>query len=204
MSHPSPVAVRFARGVVARLALWPALKLAVHHSWGGPESAQKQRWLAGVIVDQFEEFLPSSSSSVLTPGGSGTAASPPDAAYIEEMLLQIMSDEFEVSLEDDSALAVANDVVKLWKDVCDGSETVVIEMEAQAEKLKSRVPQYEVGTGSGSDWEDDEEESESDDAEGGEGEEVVPQLVDRSRDRQRAEPEVDEDGFTIVKKKGRR
>ena len=209
MTTPHPHTVLFARGTLARLALWPALRLAVHVAWGGPASAEKQRWLAGVLVDQFEPFIvapptlvptPSRTASVGSGSGSGSAPPPPDDVYVEELLLQIMADEFDVALEDDSAAAVAKDIVKLFEAVRAGDETFVKELEAQADKVKGKVPKYERGvgseseSGSGSEWEDEEE------SEG----EPVPQLLNHSEPRTREEPQVDEDGFTTVKKKGRR
>ncbi|KAF8127241.1 Pre-rRNA-processing protein TSR2-domain-containing protein [Boletus edulis] len=180
MSTPHPNTILFTRGTLARLTLWPTLRLAVHASWGGPASAEKQRWLAGVLVDQFEPFIP-----------------PPDEIYVEELLLQIMADEFDVVLEDDSAAAVARDIVKLFETVCAGDETFVKEFETQADMVKGKLPKHEMGVGSGSEsgseWEDDEdEETES------EGE-SIPQLLNHSKPRE--EPQVDEDGFTMIKKK---
>jgi len=210
MTTPHPHTVLFARGTLARLALWPALRLAVHVAWGGPASTEKQRWLAGVLVDQFEPFIVAPPTPVPTPSrtgsvgsvgsGSGSAPPPPDDVYVEELLLQIMADEFDVALEDDSAVAVAKDIVKLFEAVRAGDETFVKELEAQADKVKGKVPKYEMGVGSesesGSEWEDEEGEEES------EGE-PVPQLLNHSEPRTR-ESQVDEDGFTTVKKKGRR
>ncbi|KAI0250594.1 hypothetical protein BJV78DRAFT_1320225 [Lactifluus subvellereus] len=46
---PEPALVLFARGVIARLELWPALRVAVEQGWGGPESREKRRWLASAI-----------------------------------------------------------------------------------------------------------------------------------------------------------
>ncbi|KAF8554657.1 hypothetical protein OG21DRAFT_1484484 [Imleria badia] len=211
MSTPHPHTVLFARGALARLALWPALRLAVHASWGGPASAEKQRWLAGVLVDQFEPFIlaptpdPASVSSRTGSIGSGSVSEPPpDNVYVEELLLQIMADEFDVTLEDDSAAAVARDIVKLFEAVCAGDKTFVKELEIQADVVKGKVPKYEMRVGSasegesGSEWEDDDDEGEAE-SEG----ESVPQLLNHSEPRTREEPEVDDDGFTMVKKKGR-
>jgi pre-rRNA-processing protein TSR2 len=207
MSTPHPHTVLFARGTLARLALWPALRLAVHASWGGPASTEKQRWLAGVLVDQFEPFIVTPPTPVPAPSrtgsvgsGSGSAPPPPDDIYVEELLLQIMADEFDVALEDDSGAAVAKDIVKLFAVVCAGDETFVKELEAQADMVKGKVPKYEMGVGSegesGSEWEDEEgEESE---------EEPAPQLLNHSEPRTREERQVDEEGFTMVKTKGRR
>lgn len=197
MSTPHPYTILFARGTLARLALWSTLRLAVHASWGGPASAEKQRWLASVLVDQFEPFLvpPVSSTTLATTSTStSTLTAPPDDVYVEDLLLQIMADEFDVVLEDGSAAAVAKDLVKLFEKVSTGHESFVKELEEQAETIKGKMPKYEIGVGSGSEsgsedeWEDEEED---------EGE-SAPQLIHHS------EPEIDEDGFTIVKKKGRR
>ncbi|KAG6329858.1 hypothetical protein ID866_9231 [Astraeus odoratus] len=218
MSSPSPIVVLFARGVLARLALWPALRIAVHNSWGGPESAEKRRWLAGVLVDLFEEHAPQTSapapalppasrSGSTSAGSTASLGGLPDAYYVEEVLLQIMNDEFEVVLEDNSAFDVARDVVGLWADVCGGRDALVKEWEGQAESVKGKVPNVQEGAGSGSDWEDldDDEGGEGEDSdvdmEGGEGQDVVPQLLDH---RSKGEPEVDEEGFTTVRRKGRK
>lgn len=214
MSTPHPHAVLFARGTLARLALWPTLCLAVHASWGGPASPEKQRWLAGVLVDQFEPCLvppvavSSSASSAPTATSTPTTSTPtpPDATYIEDLLLQIMSDEFDVDLEDDSAAAVARDLVRLFERVQAGDEAFVRELEAQADRVKGTMPKYEIGagseseSGSGSEGEWEDEDEDEDECEG----ESVPHLLNHSESRTREEPQVDEDGFTVVKKKGRR
>lgn len=174
---------------------------------------EKQRWLAGILVDEFEPYAPqadepftASASRSMGPTAHGT---PPDVYYLEEMLLQIMSDEFEVMLEDNSASDVAKDVIRLWNDVCAMRDGLIKDWESQAERIKGKVPQVQEGAGSGSDWDDvdgsgtDDGEGESD--EGGEGQESVPRLLDHSRSRPREEePEVDEEGFMTVRRKGRR
>ena len=113
-----------------------------------------------------------------------------------------MADEFDAVLEDDSAAAVARDIVKLFEAVRADDETFVKELEVQADKVKGKVPKYEEGVGSGSEsgseWEDDDEGE--DEIE----EEAIPQLLNHSEPQMREEPQVDEDGFTLVTKKGRR
>jgi len=206
---PSPILILFARGLLARFELWPALRIAVHQNWGGPQSAQKQRWLAGVITDEFETSLPSPSASLTAldsyrpaPIHPSHTLPEPDTEYIEAMLLQIMDDEFEVALEDGSAFDVARDVLRLWNDAKEGKEGYVKELEMQVERMKGKMPRYEVEAGSGSDWEDgdgDEEDESGSDSEDY-GKEVVPQLLDHAK----KVPDTDEDGFTIVKRKGGR
>ena len=171
---PSPSLILFARGVIARLAIWPALRVAVEQNWGGPEGIAKRRWLASVLVDAFE------------------APTKPDVEDVEETLLQVMEDEFEAVLEDGSALDVARDVVKLWDEVREGKDENVKMFEEVEGKVKgSKVPvQMEGGESDDEEggWEEEEEDEE----------EEAPRLVRRQTD-----PVVDEDGFTLVRSKGK-
>jgi pre-rRNA-processing protein TSR2 len=75
-------------GVSLILNFWQPLRDAVACGWGGPDSSDKRDWLCGVIADLWSED--------------------PDANEdtIEYRLLQVMEDEFEVNLEDDSAFEV--------------------------------------------------------------------------------------------------
>ncbi|KAF5371488.1 hypothetical protein D9615_009645 [Tricholomella constricta] len=177
---PSPSSVLFARGVIARLAVWPTLKIAVQEGWGGQGAAEKQTWMASVIVDAFEE-----------------EGQKPDDQYIEEMLLQIMADEFDAVLEDESTESVALDIVHLWDETRAGKEDGVIKFEELAEKLKGKkVVAQQAPTNDEDEWED---EDVSDEDDGGE----APQLMQPPQSPPRNEPEVDEDGFTLVKGKGK-
>jgi len=177
---PDPLCILFARGVIARLAIWPALRIAVEQNWGGPDAVQKRTWLASVIVDAFEEQDP-----------------PPDDIYIEETLLQVMADEFEVVLEDGSAESVAKDVVRLWEDVHRGQQDLVLSFEGLAGKSKGKKTIVEEKVVDGEEWEDSGDEDEDS------SEEDAPMLVDPPLERPKDEPEVDEDGFTMIKGKTR-
>ncbi|OBZ66654.1 Pre-rRNA-processing protein TSR2 [Grifola frondosa] len=176
-----PTLVLFARGVIARLAYWPALRIAVDQGWGGPESAQKRTWLASVLVDAFEGAEPL-----------------PDAEYVELALLQAMEDEFDAVIEDGSAEAVATDVLKVWDAACAGRVDIVISFEEQADRLKGKKVQYEEAAADEDDWEDESEEE----SEGEAAAEEAPTLLDHKQ-KAKEEPEIDEDGFTTVKGKGR-
>ncbi len=184
---PNPALVLFARGVIARLELWPALRIAVEQGWGGPESRAKRRWLASVLVDAFDE--PQQPS--------------PDAEYVALMLAQVLEDEFDASIEDGSVEAIAADVVALWG----AGEEAVGEWERKAEGARAKRVDVreEVVDGDGDDdgddddeWEDEEEDEDGDEA---------PQLSRAAGDSQqrpsKPEPVVDDDGFTLVQK-GRR
>ncbi|KAI0031541.1 Pre-rRNA-processing protein TSR2-domain-containing protein [Vararia minispora EC-137] len=182
------VPLLFARGVIARLALWPALRAAVDNSWGGSASAQKRTWLASELVDAFEASVP--------PGN----AEQPDEEYVELNLLQAMEDEFDVVIEDDSVEPLARDIVALWAAARSGNEALVLEWEAKAEKMRGKrmdvnVQEVVDETGDGEDSEDWEDEDD------GEADSEVPQLVERAIHK--PEPIVDEDGFTLVQGKGK-
>ncbi|KAJ3565507.1 hypothetical protein NP233_g7587 [Leucocoprinus birnbaumii] len=118
---PTPQTILFARGVIARLAIWSTLRIAVQENWGGPDAKRKPSWIASTIVDSFEE-----------------EAEQPDEQYIEEMLLQIMADEFEAVLEDDSAASVAKDIVRMYLETREGKDETVLKFEGLADKIKGR------------------------------------------------------------------
>lgn len=179
---PPPSSVLFARGVIARLAIWTILRIAVQEGWGGGGAAAKRTWIASVIVDAFEEQTPT-----------------PDDQYIEEMLLQIMADEFEAVLEDDSAESVAQDIVRLWQETRIGKQDFLLKFEELADKMKGKkVDAQMVVSNEGEEWEDDDEGSDADD------DEEAPQLLQHPPPPPpKNEPEVDEDGFTLVKGKGK-
>lgn len=184
---PASTLVLFARGVISILNTWPVLRLAVEQSWGGPESREKRRWLAGALVDAFE---------------SAAAASAPDVPYVEEMLLQVLQDEFEVNLEDDSAADVAKQIVQLWAGG-DVQQAAVDAVEATERRARGKKIVAEQAPGHSDDeWDDTDEES-GDDGDEAADQDGVPKLVDGSAARQREEPEVDEEGFTVVKRGAR-
>lgn len=182
---PPPSSILFARGVIARLATWETLRLALQEGWGGPGGPQKRTWLASVIVDAFEQTVPT-----------------PDDQYVEELLLQVLSDEFGTVLEDGSAEPVALDVVRMWDETRIGRDDLVLKFESKADSLRGkRAVAQEVAHADAEEWEDEEEEEDDDDDDdsGMDEGEVVPQLL---KPRRREEPEVDVDGFTMVRGKG--
>jgi pre-rRNA-processing protein TSR2 len=185
VAAPPSSSVLFARGVVARLAVWSTLRVAVQEGWGGDGASEKRTWLASVIVDAFEETIPS-----------------PDDQYIEELLLQVMADEFDVVIEDGSAESVAIDVVKIWEETKVGKQELVLKFEQLADAMKGKKVVAQVvpaNEGDEDEWEDDDSDSDEDMDDG----EEAPQLLQPENLTYGNEPEVDEDGFTLVKGKGK-
>jgi len=81
---------KFTHATALIIHSWSALDIAVKNEWAGPESSNIRDWLGGAIVDMFS-----------FPPGKRI-----DVEDIEEILLQVVDDEFELRLEDDSAYQV--------------------------------------------------------------------------------------------------
>ncbi|KAF7296576.1 hypothetical protein HMN09_01064900 [Mycena chlorophos] len=185
---PPETSILFARGVIARLATWDTLRLAVQEGWGGgsANAAQKRTWLASVIVDAFEETVPV-----------------PDDQYVEEILVQVLADEFDTVLQDGSAEPVAVDIVRMWDEANAGKDDLVRKFEAKADGLKGKkAVAQEIPGGDEEEWMSDDGEEDGDDDDAME-EDEAPQLIAAPEPKRREEPEVDEDGFTMVKGKGK-
>ena len=178
---------QFELGITLSLFLWPSLSLAVTNHWGGPDSAGKREWFAQATIDVL---------------GDEPEA---DSAWVEEFLLQVMLDEFEVNVDDDSGFEVAEQIVRMRRDCAKGDYSEVSALKERWDQrggrdvLQSQFKEQqrtdEEDETDGSDEEDGEQEGDADDVEMGE----APQLVAREKPI----PEVDEDGFTKVTKKKR-
>lgn len=183
--------VLFARGIIARLQMWSVMRAAIQEGWGGDPTTSKSKatWLASSIVDAFEEAATAATNQQL-----------PDDEYIEMMLLQVMADEFGTVLEDGSAEAVAVDICKLWDETKDGQEILMNKFETAAAKFSGKKMEIEQGIveegKEEEEWLSTDDEDESDDD--------APRLMDSEPAKPKSEPVVDDDGFTLVEKKGKR
>lgn len=190
---------RFEQSVALSLALWPALSLAVQNNWGGPDSADKRDWFAGQVAEAFPAFTPKTISATSASAAAATAAtaddSEPDAEYIEEMLLQVMVDEFEVAVDDESSYDVAMEIIRLRGQCRSGNFEEVDRLLERYMAKKGQKVVMKKG-------EDEEQDTDWDDTDGSgdEDEEMddAPALVEK---KEKPEPEVDEDGFTKVTRK---
>ncbi|KAF8630251.1 hypothetical protein AX15_003028 [Amanita polypyramis BW_CC] len=183
LGPPSSLVV-FARGIIARLAVWPVLRVAVQENWGGPKSEDKRNWLVSEIVDAFEKQDPC-----------------PDGQYVEEMLLQVMEDEFDCAVEDGSGESVGKDIVRMWEESQMGRQDTVLRFEELAEKMKGHKVAAQITSEENEVDDDDEEGNYEDESDEEMDVDEAPKLIDRGR---KNEPEVDEDGFTLVKRKATR
>ena len=141
----------------------------------------KREWFASTTIDLLKEN--------------------PDAdlEWIEEFLLQVMLDEFEVNVDDESGYDIAEQIVRLRRDCGRGEFREVTALKEKWDATGGReVVGAQFKEGDEEDGETDGSVDEDEDVEM--GDEVAPQLV---RVTERAEPEVDDEGFTKVTKKKR-
>jgi pre-rRNA-processing protein TSR2 len=165
------------------LGLWPALTIAVTSNWGGEDSSAKRDWFAGAISDLFADRADT------------------DEMDVEAVLLQVMQDEFDLNVEDESEIPVAEEIMKLRKETLEGNFTGVEAAKRRFEERGGRIPQnLQVVEHKHDD--DESREDDSDDDDDVEMGDAAPALVPAPRERQ--EPEVDEDGFTTVVSKKKR
>ncbi|CAK9438831.1 uncharacterized protein LODBEIA_P30550 [Lodderomyces beijingensis] len=182
---------KFELGTCMAVYKWEELATAVENSWGGANSAEKRDWICGVIIDLFAE-----SKAV-------------DVQLIEETLLYAMLDEFDTEVDNDSGLEIAALVMKFYKQVSEQKYDEIAQLYAKwLEKKERGVQNHHVHV---------QEDPNNPDVSDNEGEEEVeneaeaedmaididePELVEH----QSAElgPIVDDDGFELVQKGGRR
>lgn len=223
----TPAIQLFARGVWSLFLLWPALRLAVSQEWGGPESKEKRLWFASTIVDEFESrhfknpSAPTPPTSTPPPASVGAPSStvssesitadmqstslsglvPPPAGLdldtLSDLLFDILLEEFETDTEDDSTELIAKQLLILWSAAVQLDESLVLRLEAEAAKVSKTKVVAQQGEGGDSEGEDSEDYSDMSEGEDDEPPKLVPAAV-------KEEPEVDEDGFTMVKGKGKK
>jgi pre-rRNA-processing protein TSR2 len=178
----------FELGIALSISLWPALKLAVDNQWGGPDSADKRDWFAGAIVTDFTERPET------------------DALDVEDRLLQVMNDEFDVNVEDDSAQKVAEQIMRIKKACGEGDFKEVEELRERWQKggkgkggpvgtevMFQRVERNDDEDET--DWDSDDIPEEDED----EDDEMTDAPAPAQR-REKTPPQVDEDGFTTVRR----
>ncbi|KAF4977969.1 hypothetical protein FZEAL_5577 [Fusarium zealandicum] len=193
----------FEQAVAYTLHLWPALTLSVQNNWGGPDSADKRDWFAGAIVDLFPEFTDAPPAQA---NKNAKAPEDPDLEEVETVLLQVMVDEFEVNVDDDSGTEVAGNILRARAGCAIGSFDDVEALRTRylnrkgtkVEQIFKKAEDADQDT----DWESDDSDDDGEDDGGADVDmDEAPPLV--SAPKEKAQPQVDEDGFTMVAKKKR-
>ena len=132
-----------------------------------------------------------------------------DVDYVEEFLLQVMNDEFDVNVEDGSGEEIAAKMVGLRKMTLQGDFAMVDEMYAKWTERQNKggdaVRFQHVVRGA----QDDDTDWDSGDVDSGEDEEMDDAPIDEAPampkvTNEKVQPRIDEEGFTEVVGKKRR
>ena len=175
---------KFELGVCMCIYKWDELNTAVINSWGGPNSADKRDWISGIVIDLFSERIV-------------------DVQLIEETLLYAMVDEFDTEVDNESALVIADMIVKIYREVYLKKYDVLDELYSKWQKRQSSQGQQEKIVINEDPNNPDVTDSEDED----EDEDETPALVQNDDSMDVDEPPapiVDDDGFELVQKKGRK
>ncbi|KAG7195731.1 uncharacterized protein KQ657_002114 [Scheffersomyces spartinae] len=175
---------KFELGVCMAVYKWEELNTAVENSWGGPNSSEKRDWISGIVIELFNEKIV-------------------DVTLIEETLLYAMVDEFDTEIDNDSALEIGALVIKFYKQVMLQQYGVIESMYHSWVNKKNTgdgAPKVVIAADPNNPDVSDEDDDEDDDG----------NINDDMNDSMDIEPEskqgpiVDDDGFELVQKKGRR
>ncbi|GAX83506.1 hypothetical protein CEUSTIGMA_g10931.t1 [Chlamydomonas eustigma] len=184
----------FEEGIRQIFLRWTALCLAVENSWGGASSKEKAEGLKQEVLDWFykkkEHY----------------------ADELEELLDDAILHDFNVEAEDGSPRQVAEALVSIYKECFEGDYSAVQRMQANAAngaaKSKRQVVDNDgtvMGEDSGGDSSSDDDELDNDEEmedvtiTGATGTGAVPMESSRPMG-----PVVDEEGFTVVQRRGKR
>ncbi|KAJ2843004.1 rRNA accumulation- protein [Coemansia erecta] len=120
--HPNKEA--FIEGVDHILAKWTALSLAVANSWGGPESEEKRDNMVDEIVEYFD--------------GTASKKQAPEPSDLEELLLDIMDEDFTISLEDGSEKEVSKKLITIYSECRIGNFATVDRLAEERDAREAR------------------------------------------------------------------
>lgn len=174
---PEQLQSAFDHGIWYALSLWPALHVAVQNSWGGADSSEKRDWFAGAVSDLF------------------TGRQDTDAEDLEAFLLQIMQDEFDCNVEDETEVEVVRTILVLRKTLLEGDVSAYETLEKRWNSrgmMKADVLVVDNGDG---EVDEDDEDDEMDDEE-----DRAPRAGQQAprEPKEKPQAQVDDDGFTKV------
>ncbi|KAJ1918382.1 rRNA accumulation- protein [Tieghemiomyces parasiticus] len=119
---PHPNQAAFTEGLIIVLQNWPVLKSAVDEEWGGPESREKQQW----FIDTLVQYV-------------GKEGSKLGAEDLESVMLQILQDEFNVTVDDDSVYALGKFILRMYHQCIKGDHSVVENLRREAETRRGTI-----------------------------------------------------------------
>ncbi|KAJ2374396.1 rRNA accumulation- protein [Coemansia sp. RSA 2607] len=120
--HPNKEA--FIEGVDHVLEKWTALSLAVTNMWGGEKTKEKRDNMVDEIVEHFD--------------GIAAKKKTPEATDLEDMLLDIMDEDFNISLEDQSEKEVAKILITIYNECRTGNFSTVDKLADERDAREAR------------------------------------------------------------------
>lgn len=154
---------------------WTALRIAVSHSFGGPESEAKYE----AFIDAFGEYL------VKNIRPSGISLNETD---IQEYLDEVLDEEFDTILDDDSSRELSLLFIRFVNLILQGKlSDIQQELQLQQSMVSSMSMSMQNANG------DDDDSSSSDESE--------PDMIEEEAEIEKPKTQsmdVDEDGWTTV------
>ncbi|KAJ1893133.1 rRNA accumulation- protein [Kickxella alabastrina] len=114
----------FIEGVDHILAKWTALALAVENEWGGSDTEDKRE----NMVDEVVEFF----------NNAAAKRQRPEPTDLEAILLDIMTEDFNISLEDGSEKEVAARLTAIFIECINGNHSTVNKLAEEREAREAR------------------------------------------------------------------
>lgn len=130
-----------------------------------------------------------------------------DQEDVEVVLLQVMQDEFDVNVEDNSEEEIAREIMNVRKETQSGNFAGVEAMRKRFLERKGKVPNVNLQVIEHQRGDDDDDEadwSDNEDIEHGDGDVEMGDAQQPPPAKERPPPEIDEEGFTKVVGKKRR
>ncbi|KAJ2385742.1 rRNA accumulation- protein [Coemansia sp. RSA 2559] len=164
--HPNKEA--FIEGVDHVLSKWTALELAVQNGWGGRNTLEKRENMVDEIVEYFDLQVRKKNTTI-------------EPTEVEELLVQVMEEDFSVMLEDQSEKQVARLLCSIFAECRAGNFATVDKMAEEKEARgngadnaasRSQAAQRQRAAGgnqdasSGSDGDSDSDSNDADDNDG--------------------------------------
>lgn len=188
----------FARGLKAVFSRWTALQLAIVNAWGGTNSEEKAKEAEEEVLAWF------------------LSRKTKDVLELEDLLVEILGDDFNVCCEDNSPAEVAKVAWAMYEQCAEGNYASVTQMEAtplpreaiERSKQIEEDRRWTMNGGGDMDMGDSSSDDGSDeDDEGMDADDLADQLGgafnvhangDDSQQRSSRAPVVDDDGWTTV------
>ncbi|KAH6647636.1 Pre-rRNA-processing protein TSR2-domain-containing protein [Truncatella angustata] len=201
ISTPEKKQEAFEQAVALTLHLWPALTLAVQNNWSDNSGEDVRDWFAGAIVELFPTFPDLAKFSAKLAQNQGLKRpenlEEPYQEDVETRCLQIMADEFNIDVDDDSGYEISEQIMQLRAQCTKGQFDDVEKLREKwsAGKGKKVVMKQAPDQDQDTDWEDEDDDSEDGDGDVEMGDAPGP------APKEKPQPEVDDDGFTKVTRK---